>query len=69
MAKLTKAQYLALKSARDHGDPTRHLSGQSAFGGWTATRAALHRKGYLDHGTITELGLSALKLEERDVHT
>lgn len=58
---LTNPQIRALVSARDHGDPTHHLSGRSAAGGWEKTRAALMERGLLDHGyQITAFGRRVL---------
>ena len=62
--KLTPAMRAALISMRDHGDPKYHLRGRSAHGGFTRTRAALHRGGYLRHGIITGLGLAAIREAE-----
>ncbi len=60
--KLTPAQYKALKSAIDHGNPTRHLSGMYDWGGWGGTRAALQRKGFLDTACqITDAGREVMR--------
>lgn len=65
MKSLPYAQSRALKAARDHGDPTKGLSGRSEWGGWTWTRAALIRAGLLDGATsqITELGRWRIALD------
>ena len=62
--KLSSPQFLALRSAVNHGSPTYHIHGQSAWGGWGGTRAALQRKGYLDISCqITEAGRAAYERE------
>ena len=51
---LTSAQICALISARNTGDPTRHLSGRAEMGGWERTRIVLMRRGLIDRfGKIT----------------
>lgn len=64
-AKLTPAMAKALQSFRDHGSLTHHLSGRSAWGGYTWTDAAL-RKAYLidTHGRATVGGFEALAAYE-----
>lgn len=57
---LSGPQFRALESAVKHGNPTQHIHGMSAWGGWGGTRAALQRKGYLDQACqITDLGRAA----------
>jgi hypothetical protein len=62
--RMTDAQARCLLGIRDHNDPSRGLSGMSAFGGLTATLGALHRRGYVEPTRegweITELGKVAL---------
>lgn len=61
---LTAAQFKVLESCIKHNNATFHLSGQSAWGGWGGTRAALQRRGYLDAGCkITEAGRAAYSLK------
>lgn len=60
--KLTEAQRKALVSARDHGDPTYHLRGRSAYGGFDGTWRVLVRNGLLtESSAITEAGRNALR--------
>jgi hypothetical protein len=60
--KLTDAMWCALVSARNHGDPTRHLNGAAERGGWEGTRIALIRRGMIDRFCkITDKGRSALE--------
>lgn len=42
--RLSPSQLQAIESAVRYGDPTHHLRGMAAFGGWQGTRAALRRK-------------------------
>lgn len=59
--KMSGPQFRALQSAVDHDDATRHLRGQSQWGGWEATRAALQRRGWLDcELKVTDAGRAAL---------
>lgn len=55
--KLSDSQIRALRSARDHGNPTYHLRGASEWGGWNGTRLALMRAGLLtESGYLTTEG-------------
>jgi hypothetical protein len=57
MKPLSDAQRRALSAARDHGDPTWGMHGQSAWGGWHGTRHSLIKAGLLDRGNgITHFG-------------
>jgi|GEM_PF-6833768 len=60
MGKLSEPQFKVLESAVKHDNPTFHIHGQSAWGGWGGTRTALQRKGYLDISCrITDAGRAA----------
>lgn len=64
MKALSNAQHRALRDARDHGDPTWGLRGQSAHGGWRSTRLVLVQAGFLDReSNITELGLWRIAID------
>jgi hypothetical protein len=59
--KMTPAIRAALISDQRYGNPTAHLRGQSAWGGWQATRAAMYRRGWLDkESKVTDAGRAAL---------
>jgi hypothetical protein len=63
--KLTEAQYNALVSARDHGNPCFHLQGRSEMGGFQRTIGFLlsHRLVDVDW-KITDAGRAALTGEK-----
>ncbi|MGY3582186.1 hypothetical protein ACVIGB_000889 [Bradyrhizobium sp. USDA 4341] len=64
MKALSSAQRRALIGARDHGNPTWGIHGQSAWGGWNGTKHSLRKGGYLDReNKITDLGRWRLAID------
>lgn len=59
--KPSPAQMAVMKNLRAGRAPTTHLRSMSEFGGYTATRASLHRNGWIDDGGfLTDAGLAAI---------
>jgi hypothetical protein len=68
MKALSDAQRRALTAARDRGDPTWGIHGQSAWGGWNGTKHSLIKAGFLDRGNgITQLGRWRLAIDLGDI--
>lgn len=63
---MTPAIRKALESEARTGDPTSHLNGQSAWGGWSSTRYAMIKRGWFDPraGKVTDAGRAALTPRE-----
>lgn len=57
-ARMSKAMFQALHDGIVHGCIAHSISGRSASGGFTGTRAALIRNGWVDHETdeVTDAG-------------
>lgn len=67
--KLSDAQYKALVSARDHGNPCAHLRGRSEMGGFLRTIGFLLSRRLVDvDWKITPEGHEALSSQQGTTH-
>lgn len=67
LSTITPAMRKVLIRLRDGRDPTGHLFGRAAWGGWAGTRIALIRRGYMNATLpmkITDAGREALNVGE-----
>lgn len=59
--KPSPAQLAVMRNLAAGRSPTTHLRSMSEFGGYTATNASLHRRGWIDDGGfMTDAGRAAL---------